>query len=237
MDRNYQNRINPALSQDAISRAQQEYLSKVYGWMFGGLLITAFTSWFAYSNNWDLMIAGTSLIWILIIAQFGLVIGLSGWISKMSKPVAMGSFLLYSALTGLTFSVLLRAYTLESIYTTFAVTAGMFAALSFFGYVTKKDLSGLGTFMFMGLIGIIIATVLNFIIGSSALNFVISVIGVVVFSGLTAYDTQRIKEEYVILTQGDEIATKGAIIGALRLYLDFINLFLFLLRFLGGSRD
>jgi uncharacterized protein len=218
----------------AIARAQQEYLTKVYTWMVGGLLVTALTAFYTFSNDWDLAIIGSGMIWILFLGQLGLVIALSGWINRMSKMTAGLSFLVYAFLNGLTFSVIFRSFTAESLYNTFFVAAGMFAALSFYGYVTKKNLSGVGNFMFMGLVGIILASIFNIFFYSSVLNFVVTIIGVVVFAGLTAYDTQKIKENYLVQFDGDEVAARGAIFGALQLYLDFINLFLFLLRLVGN---
>lgn len=221
---------------DSIAKAQSEFMTKVHAWMFGGLLITALTAWYTANSGLYQYFVGSFLFWGLIIAQFGLVIALSGWIEKMSSQIAILSFLVYSLLTGLTFSTIFVAYTSSSIYSTFVITAGMFAGLSAWGYFTKKDLSGMGSFLIMGLFGLILTGIVNIFIASSALSFIINVVGVIVFAGLTAYDTQKIKEMYVLQDQGTEIATKGAIMGALRLYLDFINLFLFLLRFL-GSRD
>ena len=217
------------VEEHALVKAQQEYMSKVYSWMVGGLLITAFTAWFTMSSGFIESIG--SMIILLIIIEFGLVIALSGWISKMSTTTASASFLAYSFLNGLTFSVLLLRFSEDAIFTTFSVTACMFAALSLYGFVTKKSLSGVGQFMMMGLVGLIAASILNFFFQSSAMNFIINVIGVIVFAGLTAYDTQKIKEMYSLQYEGSEIATKGAIIGALVLYLDFINLFLFILSF------
>jgi uncharacterized protein len=229
-----QNYINP-IQDMTIVHAQQSFLSKVYAWMVGGLLITALTAMYVATNEEVMQTVGHFMLF-LIIAEFGLVLALSGWIQRMSKTAAMASFLAYSFLNGLTLSVILLIYTAESLYQTFFITAGMFAALSFYGFVTKKNLSGMGRFMFMGLIGVIIASVVSWIFPSSALNFAISVIGVIVFAGLTAYDTQRLKDMYEVQSQGDDIAAKGAIMGALMLYLDFINLFLFLLRIMGNRR-
>ena len=225
------------VTDSAIADAQREFLTKVYSWMVGALLLTAGAAWYTFMNNWDLALINSGIYWGVIIAQFGVVIWLSGWVERMQKNTAIMAFLGYSLLTGVTFSVILRAFTSESIYTVFLITAGMFAALSFYGFTAKKDLSGVGKFMFMGLVGIIIATIVNFFILSSAMHFVISCVGVVVFAGLTAYDTQKLKEMYSVMAEGDEMATKFAIRGALALYLDFINLFLFLLRLFGGSRD
>jgi hypothetical protein len=220
----------------AVSEAQKAYLTKVYGWMVGGLFTTALIGGIIVSDQ-QIMMVVLSYRWILILAQFGLVIALSGFIEKMNTITAMGSFLLYSALNGLTLSALLLIYSETAIVTSFLSSAGMFGAMSLYGTITKKDLSGIGSFMFMGLIGIILASIVNMFLGSDALSFAISIIGVLVFTGLTAYDTQKIKESAELEFHGSEIATKGAILGALTLYLDFINLFIFTLRLLGGRRD
>ena len=219
----------------SVVKAQQAYLSKVYGWMVGGLLVTAATAWWVASSPAVLQsIMGMMLF--LVLAEFGLVIYLSARINKMSKNAAIISFLAFSFVNGLTLSVILLIYTAESIYTTFIITAAMFGALSLYGFTTKRSLGAMGSFMFMGLIGIIIASIVNIFIASSALSFAISIIGVIVFAGLTAWDTQKLKQMYMIQYQGNEMATKGAIIGALTLYLDFINMFLFLLRIFGNNK-
>ena len=222
------------LGQDAIARAQSDFISKVYAWMFGGLLITAITAWYVFSEGITYTIAASGLMLPLIIVELVLVFVLASRVEKMSKMTAAALFLGYSLLNGLTLSVILAVYTFESVQNVFFITAAMFAALSAYGYFTKKSLSGIGNFLFMGLIGIIIAAMVNMFIGSSALSFAISFIGVIIFAGLTAYDTQSIKEMYVLQNEGEEVAAKGAIIGALKLYLDFINLFLFLLRLFGN---
>ncbi len=226
--------VNPVQDKTVV-QAQQQYLSKVYGWMVGGLLLTAGTAWWVASTP-AVFEAIIGMMLFLVLAEFGLVIFLSARIGKMSKNAAILSFLAFSFINGLTLSVILQIYTEESIYSTFIITAVMFGALSLYGFTTKKSLSGVGSFMFMGLIGIIVASIVNMFIASSALNFAISIIGVVVFAGLTAWDTQKLKEMYLIQEQGNDMATKGAIIGALTLYLDFINLFLFLLRLFGNRR-
>ena len=224
------------MGQDAIAQAQTQFLSKVYAWMFGGLLLTAFTAWYVFDSGMYVTVYSSGLIFPLIIGELILVFVLSARIEKMARTTASLLFLGYSLLNGITLSVILAAYTLESIQEVFFITAAMFAALSAYGYFTKKSLSGIGSFLFMGLIGIIIAGFVNIFMASSALSFAISVIGVVVFAGLTAYDTQRLKNMYVLMYENEDTAAKGAIIGALQLYLDFINLFLFLLR-LFGNRD
>jgi FtsH-binding integral membrane protein len=230
------NNLNYVHSDSSIAKAQSEFMTKVHAWMFGGLLATSLTAWYSVNSGITSGLIGTMWFWILIIAQFGFVIALSGWIQKMSFQIAVLSFLSYSVLTGLTLSTIFLAYSSESIYQTFVITAGMFAGLSAYGYFTKKNLSGMGSFLIMGLFGVIIMGIVNIFIASSAMSFIINIVGIIVFAGLTAYDTQRIKEMYILQEQGNEFASKGAIMGALTLYLDFINLFLFLLRFL-GNRD
>lgn len=221
-------------NENEIAKMQQAFLNKVYTWMVAGLAITASVAYYTLESGLVYSVANYTLF--LVIATFGLVFALSGAINRMSSTVASALFIAYSALTGLTFSTIGLIYSGESIANVFFITAGSFAALSFYGYTTKKDLSAMGRFMFMGLVGIIIASVVNWFMGSSILNMMISMIGVIVFAGLTAYDTQKLKEMYEVQMQGNEIASKAAILGALALYLDFINLFLFLLRFL-GNRD
>lgn len=220
----------------ALAEAQKAYLVKVYGWMVGGLMATGLVGGFIALDQ-VLTSSILEYFWFFVIAEFGLVFALSAFINKMSVPIAMLSFMGYSVLNGITLSAVLLAYDSNSVMNAFLTTSGTFAAMSVYGMVTKKDLSSWGSFFFMGLIGIIIASVVNFFLQSSALSFAISLIGVFVFIGLTAYDTQKIKESADLELQGSDIATKGAILGALTLYLDFINLFLFILRLFGGSSD
>ncbi|MFA6571988.1 MAG: Bax inhibitor-1/YccA family protein [Bacteroidota bacterium] len=230
------NRNIANLDEQAISKAQTDFLSKVYAWMVGGLLLTGLTAWYTFTSGIYITIISSSMLWVLIIAELGLVMLLVARIDKLSTFSAGAFFLLYSLLNGLTLSVILAIYTDESIQRVFYTAAGMFGTMSLFGWLTKKDLSGMGRFMFMGLIGIIIASVVNIFMPISALNFAISVIGVVVFAGLTAYDTQKLKEMWAVQFDDSARATKASILGALTLYLDFINLFLFLLRIFGGRR-
>jgi len=213
------------------------FLSKVYGWMFVGLLITAGTAFVVASSPTliETVILNRGLFWILIIAQLGLVFFLSARVNKIGPATAAGLFMLYSALTGVTTSVILLIYTSASISSTFIITAGMFGATAVFGSVTKRSLAGVGQFFFMGLIGIILASVVGFFWHSEALQFVISVVGVLVFTGLTAWDAQRLKQMAVALPDGRVGAY--AVVGALSLYLDFINLFFFLLRLTGNRRN
>ncbi|OCQ51832.1 Inner membrane protein YbhL [Photorhabdus australis subsp. thailandensis] len=231
-------RSNGSIIQQA-GTGLQAYMAQVYGWMTCGLLLTAFVAWYVSQNqNVVVYIFSNSILFYgLIIAQFGLVFVLSGMINRMGASLATGLFMLYSALTGLTLSSIFVVYTIGSIASTFVVTAGMFGALSFYGYTTKRSLSGLGSFLFMGLIGIILASLINFWLKSEALMWAITYIGVVVFAGLTAYDTQKLKEMGEELDVNDkENLRKFSIVGALTLYLDFINMFLMLLRIFGDRR-
>ncbi len=225
------------------ARARHEastiFLAKVFNWMGIGLGITGLVAWFTATSGLAMSIVGGPLFMVLILAELGMVFYLSARIDKIEPGTATGLFLGYAVLNGLTLSTVFLAYTGASIGGTFVITAGMFGAMSVYGLVTKRDLSGMGSFLFMGVIGIILASVVNWFLKSPGLYWAISGIGVLVFVGLTAYDVQKIKNmgEQGILTQGEGAIRKGAIIGALALYLDFINLFLMLLRFFGGSRD
>jgi len=223
----------------ARQQASTVFLAKVFNWMAIGLAITGVVAYFVAASGMARTLISSPIFFILVLAELGLVFFLSARIERIQPTTATGLFVGYSALNGVTLSLIFLAYTHTSIAATFVVTAGMFAAMAVYGMVTKRDLSGLGSFMFMGLIGLILASVVNIFLQSSALYWAISAIGVLVFVGLTAYDVQKIKNigENGIMTQGDAAIRKGAIIGALALYLDFINLFLMLLRFFGGSRD
>jgi FtsH-binding integral membrane protein len=213
------------------------FLSKVYGWMFLGLLVTAGTAFAVASSPAiiEIVFLNRLVFWALLIAQLGLVFYLAARVEKLAPATAAGLFILYSALTGVTSSVILLLYTGASITSTFIITAGMFGATAFFGTVTKRSLAGMGQFFFMGLIGLILASIVGIFWHNDALQFVISVVGVLVFTGLTAWDAQRLKQMAVALPDGRLGAY--AVVGALSLYLDFINLFFFLLRFTGGRRD
>ena len=229
--------------QITLSQARQEastiFLAKVFNWMSIGLGLTGVIAWFTASSGLAAQLVQGPMFMILLLAELGLVFYLSARIEKIQPGTATGLFLGYAALNGLTLSMIFLRYTGSSIAATFFITAGMFGAMAVYGLVTKRDLSGMGSFLFMGLIGIIIASVVNIFLKSSSLYWAISLIGVFVFVGLTAYDVQKIKRmgEEGIMQQGEGAIQKGAIMGALTLYLDFINLFLMLLRFFGGSRD
>jgi len=229
--------------QITITQARQEassiFLAKVFNWMAIGLGLTGIVAYFTAASGLAQVLMASPLFFVLILAELGMVFYLSARISKIQASTATMLFTGYSVLNGLTLSMIFLAYTSSSIAGTFFITAGMFGAMAIYGMVTKRDLSGLGSFMFMGLIGVLIASVVNIFLKSSSLYWAISMIGVLVFTGLTAYDIQKIKRmgEEGIMTQGESAIRKGAIMGALALYLDFINLFLMLLRFFGGSRD
>ena len=213
------------------------FLSKVYGWMFLGLLLTAGTAVVVASSPAliETLILNRILFWILLFGQLGLVFYLSARVDKVSPVTAAGLFLLYSAMVGVTSSVIFLIYTGASIVSAFVIAAGMFGAMAVFGTFTKRSLAGVGQFMFMGLIGLLIAMVVSIFWFNDVLMFVINVIGVVVFTGQTAWDAQRLKQMAVVLPDGR--VGSYAVVGALSLYLDFINLFFFILRLMGGRRN
>ncbi|ROR11125.1 Bax inhibitor-1/YccA family protein [Erwinia sp. JUb26] len=232
----------PRSSDSIVQRAStglSTYMAQVYGWMTCGLLLTAFVSWYAANTPevMQLVFANRITFFSLIIVQLGLVVLLSMMVHKLSGAVATGIFMLYSALTGLTMASIFLVYTYSSIASTFVVTAGMFGAMSLWGYTTKRDLSGMGSMLFMALIGIVLASLVNLWLKSTALMWAVTYIGVVVFVGLTAYDTQKLKNiGESINVEDKENLRRYSIMGALTLYLDFINLFLMLLRIFGNRR-
>ena len=213
------------------------FLSKVYGWMFLGLLVTAGTAVTVASSPALIktLILNRGLLLLMVFAQLGLVIYLSVRVNKMAPAMAAGLFLVYSALVGITTSSIFMVYTGASIVSAFVIAGGMFGAMAVFGSLTKRSLAGVGQFMFMGLIGLVIASIVNIFLFSDMLSFVISVVGVLVFTGLTAWDAQRLKQMAVALPDGR--TGTYAVVGALSLYLDFINLFFFILRLTGGRRN
>lgn len=217
------------------------FIQSVYNWMALGLALTGFIAYYvSHSETMLQLILGNQLVFFgLFIAELVLVFTLSARVAKMSSSTATAMFLGYAVLNGMTLSVIFLAYTASSIASTFFICAGTFTACSVYGMMTKRDLTSMGGFMMMGLIGIIIASVVNWFLRSPAMQMIISYVGVIVFVGLTAYDTQKLK--YMAQTQpaglDGGVVRKGAIIGALSLYLDFINLFLMLLRIFGGGRD
>ena len=221
-------------------------MTRVYTWMTAALCITAATAWFTASSPalLSLLFGNSVAIWVLFIAELGLVMGVSAGINRLSPTTATALFLLYALVNGLTLSVIFFAYELGTIFQAFAASALTFGAMSFVGATTKRDLSGLGGILFMALIGLIIASVINIFWANSTLDAIITYVGVFIFVGLTAYDTQKIKamtaaaEDSQALGYGDAaLPRRLAILGALTLYLDFINLFLYILRLFGRSRD
>lgn len=222
-----------------VSLAFPVLMRKVYVWMTLALVITGFTA-FGIAENPGLVytiVTNRLLFWGLIIGEFALVMAIYGAIGKLSATAATLLFVLYSIVNGATLSVIFLAYTMTSIASVFFITAGTFAVMALIGYTTKTDLTSFGKMLMMGLIGIILATVVNIFIGSSMLNMMVSYVGVVVFVGLTAYDSQKIKNLLYQVDNMSEEAQKLALLGSLTLYLDFINLFLMLLRIFGGNRD
>ena len=217
------------------------FMRGVYGWMCLGLLLTAAASAFTVSSPAMMQaIFGNQILFFgLIIVEFGLVLGISAAINRLSAGTASGLFLLYSALNGVTLAAIVAVYAKAVIINAFLVTGGMFGAMSLYGLLTRRDLTSLGSFLFMGLIGIIIASVVNIFTKSAMMDFIISCVGVLVFLGLTAYDTQKLKVMGETAPADDATAVRrGTILGALTLYLDFINLFLMMLRlFSGSNRD
>ncbi|MBW1993791.1 MAG: Bax inhibitor-1/YccA family protein [Deltaproteobacteria bacterium] len=217
-----------------------EFVRSVYNWMAIGLALTGFVAFYVASNESLLkLIYGNRLLFFaLIIAELALVFSISARVNKMHASTATALFILYAALNGATLSLIFIIYTRSTITSTFFVCAATFVACSVYGWTTKRDLTSFGGFLFMGLIGIIIASFVNMFVRSSGMNMIISYIGVLVFVGLTAYDTQKLKTMALTQPAGLEagVIRKGAILGALSLYLDFINLFLMLLRIL-GNRD
>ncbi|MFS2175584.1 Bax inhibitor-1/YccA family protein [Rhizobium pisi] len=238
--RNYQSR---AQTGEMIDQGLRAYMLKVYNLMALGLAITGVAAYIGFNlavqdnqlTQFGELLFRSPLRWVVILAPLAVVFFLSFRINRMSVASAQATFWAYAALVGLSLSSIFLVYTQSSITQTFFVTAASFGALSLYGYSTKRDLSAMGSFLIMGLFGVIIASLVNIFLASSALQFAISVIGVLIFAGLTAYDTQRIKELYF---DGDasEVAGRKAIMGALTLYLDFLNLFMFLLQFMGNRR-
>ncbi len=219
---------------DQVAIAQNTLVRQVYAWMGGGLLVTALLAMVIISSPAMLnAIFGNRLVFYgLVFGELGLVVAISGAINRLSASAASLLFILYAALNGVTISAIFAAYTAESIVSTFVITAATFGTMSAYGYLTRRDLTGLGSFLFMGLVGIVIASLVNIFTRSSAVSWVVSAVGVIVFTGLAAYDTWKIKA----MARAGVEGRKPAILGALTLYLDFINMFLMLLRLLGNRR-
>ncbi len=224
---------------DRAAALEGAFFRRVYNWMVAGLALTGVMAWFTSSSPTILqMVFGNPIVFYLLIgAELVMVFGLASRVHRMKASTAGTMFIVYSLLNGLTMSFIFIAYTRTTVYSAFFTAAGTFAAMSLYGYTTRRSLASWGGFLTMGLFGIIIASVVNIFFHSQMINWMVTYAGVLIFVGLTAYDTQRLK---AMAAQGfgdEEIATKAAVMGALALYLDFINLFLMLLRVFGGSRD
>ena len=222
-----------------VSLAFPALMRKVYVWMALALVITGFTA-YGVANSpaiLQMIVSSKVLFFGIIIGELALVWGVSAAIGRLSLTTATLLFVLYSVLNGVTMSFIFLAYTAESITSVFLITAGTFAAMALFGYFTKADLSSMGRILFMALIGLIVATIVNIFMKSSGLAMILNYVGVLIFVGLTAWDTQKIKQMLLEAPDAGETAQKVALMGALTLYLDFINLFIHLLRILGNSRN
>ncbi len=228
--------VRSADAQVGVDVGLRDYMLRVYNYMASGLALTGIVAYVAAASGFYESLRHTPVIWLVMLAPLGLVMLMSYGTNKMTASTLQMVFWLYAGLMGLSMAFIFLAFTGTSIARVFFITAGTFAGMSLYGYTTRRDLSQFGSFLFMGLIGIIIASLVNIFLVSSALQFAISVIGVVVFTGLTAWDTQQIKEMYYE-ADDREIAGKKSIMGALRLYLDFINLFMMLMQLLGTRRD
>jgi FtsH-binding integral membrane protein len=216
----------------------RRHMLSIYNYMASGVLLTGIVAMLFASSGMaaQVFVNGGPLAWLIMLSPLAVVFAMSFGQGKFSTATLQAMYWGYAVLMGLSLSTIFLVYTGESIAVTFFATAGAFAGLSLFGYTTKKDLSGFGVFLTMGVIGLLIAMVLNMFIGSAPLSYAISVLGVLIFAGLTAYDTQKLKQQYAYVA-GTEYAGKAIVMGALNLYLDFINMFLFLLRFVGSARN
>src|ERR1700751_2035278 len=247
-DRNFAT-VRPGYRTDqvAIDAGLRAYMIRIYNYMMAGLALTGAVAWFTFSaavtdvggslqlTSFGQAIFQSPLMWVLVLAPLGLVFAFSFGINRLSASAALALFFVYAGLLGVSLASIFLVYTQQSITQVFFITAATFGAMSLYGYTTQRDLTGFGSFLFMGLIGLVIASLVNIFLQSSGLYWVISVVGVLIFVGLTAYDTQSIKEMYDVNDDGS-VAGRKAVMGALRLYLDFINLFLMLLRLFGDRR-
>ena len=232
---------SPSLNGEAIGKlgtydqGLRKHMLSIYNYMASGVLLSGVVAMLFASSGMAMQVMTTPLRWLIILAPLGFVMAMSFGINRMSTTTLQALFWGFCTVMGLSMSTIFLVYTGTSIATTFFATAGAFAGLSLVGYTTKRDLSAMGAFMTMGLIGILIAMVINMFVHSTGLNLAISILGVLIFAGLTAWDTQRLKQEYRMLA-GTEFAGKAVVMGALSLYLDFINMFQFLLSFMGDRR-
>lgn len=246
-DNRYAQATTTARTGAAVDEGLRSYMLGVYNYMAAGVGLTGIVSYLVFAmatvqengrvvglTDLGTALYASPLKWVLMLAPLAFVLVLSFGLHKLSAAATQAAFWAFAAVMGLSISSIFLIYTGESIVQTFFVTAGAFAALSLYGYTTKRDLSGWGSFLIMGVVGLIIATILNWFLQSGALAFAISVIGLLIFAGLTAYDTQRIKDEYLVIRHNAEMVAKASVMGALSLYLDFINMFMFLLSFMGN---
>lgn len=238
MDIREQGRIaTRTVDRAAIDEGLRSYMLRVYNYMASGLALTGIVAYLVAQSPAAMhAIFGTPLFWLVVFAPLILVFILSARIARMQASTAQALFWVYAALMGVSLASIFVVYTGTNIARVFFITAGAFAGLSLYGYTTRRDLSGMASFLMVGLIGVVLASLVNLFLHSTGLQFAVSVIGVLVFAGLTAYDTQSIKELYFAGDEGD-VATKKSVIGALRLYLDFLNLFLLLLQLFGNQRS
>ncbi len=227
--------LNYGISEEASILAR--FFNAVYAWMFAGLALTAGVAWWVGIHPSYIAHMGVGTWIILLIAEVGLVFVISGAINKINATAATGLFLVYAALNGLTLSVIFLVYAHGTLIAAFVAAAAMFGAMSLWGMVTKKDLSQLGGLLFGALIGIVVASLVNMFLHSQFLDWIVSYVGVAVFLGLTAYDTQRLKDVAYATASNHAMAARMSIVGALMLYLDFINLFIFMLRIMGNRRN
>lgn len=247
----FDNRIlrGAAIAADTMDMGLRAHMLRVYNYMVGALALTGVVAYVTAHSpllgllyhqvmtaNGSVALSPTLLGWVVFLAPLALVFFLSFRITQMSQSAAQASFWIYAGLVGASLSAILIAYTGASVALTFFVTAATFGSMSLYGYTTKRDLTGLGSFLMMGVFGLIIAMVANMFFHSAAVNFMVSILGVLIFTGLTAWDTQKIKQYYYVVGSDGAMAGKAAIMGALALYLDFLNIFLFLLRFMGNRR-
>jgi uncharacterized protein len=222
-----------AIGSTAVDEGLRSHMLKVYNYMASGVLLTGIVALLFAQSGMAAQVLGTPLRWVLMFAPLGFVMVMSFGMNKLSTSALQALFWAFAAVMGLSMASIFLVFSGESVARTFFVTAASFMALSLFGYTTKKDLTGMGSFLIMGVVGLFLASIVNIFLGSSTLQLVVSFLGVLIFAGLTAYDTQRIKSEYLQFA-GHESIGKLAIMGALNLYLDFVNMFQFLLSFLGN---
>lgn len=238
-DNNSYDRAPSEIGARSFAQIQASFINRVFGWMTLGLAITGIVSVYLATQCGDAVIKYRGLYPVLLIAEVLLVLGLSFLIKRISSAIAFIGFILFAVLNGITLSWIFFVYTPQSIAATFFTTSGTFGAMGLYGYMTKKDLTTIGNLCFMGLFGLIIASIVNMFFPNYTANLIISVIGVIIFVGLVAYDTQKIKQLSFAVAEGElseEDSKKGAIIGALELYLDFINLFIYILRLFGNRK-